>query len=393
MKHLPQIIFTLLMLCIGILAICLFVFFKPEAETRDSDIILPQVHQHQCRPFTEAVIVGSQGSVGAYRSSNISAEVDGNILSLSEHFLSGRRVSGGDVLISIDPEPYQLALKAAEAQIAQAKLNLAQEQALADQARADWLDLDRDLVDASELVLRKPQIALAQAAIQAAEAEARLAQRRLSKCQITAPFDGIIETASAGRGQFVRAGTSLGTLIDSHKVEVALPILNQDLAFVELPVGENTGSPVRIETQIGQQRYTWTGRITRLIPRIGARNQQMICIAEIEKPFDGSMPLLPDLFVQAGISGIVPQDTVEIPRAAVHGGSYVWLINDSNQLQRRDISISRYNKQALQIAHDGETVLVNQGLQADDRVCVTRLTVMSDKLQVHPITPKQQLTE
>lgn len=338
-KHLEQFLFSFLILAIGAGLIVAFKAFKPEAPKKENETLIPQVVVHQCDTYNKPVQIDSQGSIRAFRESDISSEVDGRVLSLSDDFLAGRLVTKGTALIHIDPEPYQLALNAAEAQIAQAKLNLAQEQARADQAQKDWISVGKDLSKASELAMRKPQIELAMASIKAAQAEVDLAKRRLKQCTITAPFTGYIEKTAIGVGHVVRAGTMLGHIIDSSKAEVTLPILNQDMAFLHLPKGDSIPAKVSIEANVGQMQHKWSARLTRVIPRVGARNQQFICVAEIDDPFTGSVPLLPDLFVNAYVEGIIPDGVVEIPRDCIHEGNYVWLVTDKSTLQRQDSTL------------------------------------------------------
>ncbi len=382
MKHPIQILFSLAVLCIGAGTTALLIHFKPEAPQREQNITIPTVQAHRCSSFDQSIHIPSQGSVRAFRESDLSAEIDGSILSLSNKFLSGMFVKQGDVLIEIDPEPYQLALVAAQTRLAEAKLNLLQEQARAVQARNDWQSVGRDLKDASALALRQPQITLAEARVQAATSDIQLAQRKHNQCTITAPFDGYIERTQVGVGQSVRAGTTLGHIIDSQRVEIALPILNQDMNFLLLPK-QGHSSEVHIQANIGQQIHRWSAQLTRVVPRIGERNQQFICIAEVLNPFDNAMPLLPDLFISATIVGKTPVQCVEIPRDCIHQGNYVWIINKDARLEKRSVNIIRYHKTASSFDYDNETVLVAQSLEAGESICLTRLPVMAENMHVN----------
>lgn len=392
-RYLPQIIFSLLVLCAGLGFIFLMLVFKPSAEKTQAQHYLPQVYIATAALCEKPIPISSQGTIRAYRETNISAEVDGQVIALSDNFLAGRFVKRGEVLITIDPEPYQLALDSAKTQLAQAQLQLAQEQALAEQAQADWQSLGRKLTEANELALRKPQIALAQSSIEAAQAQIRLAERRLERCIITAPYDGFIESSNIGVGEVIRSGSALGHILDSSKVEISLPILNQDMAFIQLPQHQDIGSPVSISSKIGQELHRWHGTLVRLIPRVAGKNQQFVCIAEIESPFSGSVPLLPDLFTEAEITGHTVEGLFEIPRDAIHEGHTAWIVENNNRLRPQEINIVRYNKHALTIDYPGETVLVSNGLQAGDRVCITRLPVMSPGMEVQILTDQSTVEQ
>ena len=382
MKHPVQVFFSLGVLFLGASVAVLLIYFKPEAPQREQTLIVPNVQSHITTAFNQAIQIQSQGSVRAFRESDISAEVDGKILSLSDSFLSGMSVHKGDLLIKIDPEPYQLALTAAQTRLAESQLNLLQEQARATQARSDWQSVGRDIADASELALRKPQIALAESRIQAAQSDIQFAQRKLNQCTITAPFDGYIERTHVGLGQSVRAGTALGHIIDSQRVEIALPILNQDMGFLLFPK-PGQQSEVHVQATIGQQLHQWPALLTRVVPRIGERNQQFICIAEVRNPFKNAMPLLPDLFISASINGITPEHCVEIPRDCIHEGNYVWIINAASMLEKRDVNIIRYNKTASSFDYNNETVLIAESLKPGEAICLTRLPVMAQDMHVN----------
>lgn len=386
MKYLPQLLFSLIVLAIGAGIMSYLIATKPIAEKKEEIVHIPRVRSFICSAFNQTVTIRSQGTVRAFRENDISSEIDGEIIKLSDHFINGHKVSKGHLLLSIEPEPYQLAVQKSKAQLAQAQLSLSQEQAQGEQARIDWIDSGRDIHTANDLVLRKPQLAMAVASVDAATADVRQAQRRLERCLIYAPYDGYIEQTNVGLGQFIRAGTALGHIIASNKVEVPIPVQNTDLLFIDMQTTSSTTIPVTLYSDIGQKRHSWQGTITRFLPRISGRHQQFIAIAEIDKPFDSLAPLLPDLFVEAHITGKKMSGLMEIPRSSIRDGSYVWMITSEHKLNKRDITIVHYNPQALSIDYSGETALITSTLQTGERIVLNRLTVMGENMLVDDST-------
>ena len=114
--------------------------------------------------------VRSQGAVKPRTQTTVVAEVGGQIVSVSPNFVAGGFFRQGEVLLQIDPSDYETALLRAQANLASRRAQLADMKARSEQALKDWRNLGRQ-GEPSDLVLRKPQLAEAQAAVQAAEAE------------------------------------------------------------------------------------------------------------------------------------------------------------------------------------------------------------------------------
>ena len=105
--------------------------------------------------------ISSQGTVGPRTQTNLMAEASGQIIEVSEAFVSGGFFNTGDVLVRIDPRNYQSAVKKSRASVAKAETLLAKESALGGYAKEDYnrlLKLKPGTGPASALTLRKPQL-------------------------------------------------------------------------------------------------------------------------------------------------------------------------------------------------------------------------------------------
>jgi len=162
------------------------------------------------------------GTVQALNSVLVRSRVDGQIMKID--FAEGRDVHAGDVLVEIDPAPFEAAL-------AQAQANKLKDQALLDNAR---LDLDRAVklatrgaATAQQLDTAKSLVAQLEASMKADQAAIDLAQVQLNYSQIRAPIDGRAGTRLVDAGNIVRTTDATGvvTINQVHPifVDFALP--------------------------------------------------------------------------------------------------------------------------------------------------------------------------
>ena len=85
-------------------------------------------------------------------------------------------------------------------------------------------------------------------------------------------------------------------------------------------------------------------------------------------------PLAPGLFVEAEIAGRRVRGAAVIPRAALHEGNRVWVVDAEGQLQGR----------ALEIAQTERTqVVATGGLRSGERVCITPIAGASEGMRVN----------
>ena len=175
--------------------------------------------------------IRSQGTVLPTIESDLSVEVSGRIIEVSKNFRAGSYFKKGELLLSIERADYEAALAMREADLASARLTLAQEEALAAQALEDWQSMGSG--EASALTLRKPQLAQAKAMVKSAEASVSQAERDLDRTRITAPYDGLVLSKNVDLGQYVVANPAnpIARIYATELAEVRLPIALSDAVF------------------------------------------------------------------------------------------------------------------------------------------------------------------
>uniref|UniRef100_UPI00025578C5 efflux RND transporter periplasmic adaptor subunit n=1 Tax=Oceanicola sp. S124 TaxID=1042378 RepID=UPI00025578C5 len=119
-------------------------------------------------------------------------------------FPAGGRVAAGDLLFRLDSETYEVALIAAEAELASAEATRTAAQATVDR----YTRLNGVGVTQSDLDSATASLAQAEASVKTAEASLRSARLNLERTEIRSPIDGIVDLAEVSEGALVTANQS-----------------------------------------------------------------------------------------------------------------------------------------------------------------------------------------
>ena len=378
---------TLGILAVGFGLIALMGQLKPEIERQTPEITPPAVFYTvaESRPVT--LNVSAQGEVRPRTDINLTAQVAGRVVSISDNFVDGGAFSEGDTLLRIEDADYRAAAAAAKARMAQAEEALRREEAEAALAARDYAELGRDEAP-SELALRKPQLAQARANFEATKAEYDAALLDLDRTRVRAPFDGRVRQRIAGLGQYVSPGAQLGRIFSTDVAEIRLPLTDNDLASLGLPVAyvesaERPGPRARLSAFVAGDMHEWTARIARTDGAIDPATRQIAAIAVVDDPYgegasDDGTPLAMGLFVDAEIEGREFDGAIVLPRAALHGRDIVYVIGEDDVLERRQVRIVSSNR---------DTITVAAGLTSGERIVTSPLRGADQGDKVVPADP------
>jgi len=368
----------------GVLVIALMGAFKPTPEAVEPEPEKPpKVDTVTVVPATLNVSVISQGAVSPRHSINLVSEVAGRVVKVTHDYADGGFFSKDQAILMIDDRDYIFALRQAQSELAKAQELLAIEKGRARQASQEWRDLGND--EANELFLRKPQLASAMSAVEAAQANRDKAKLNLSRTALSAPFDGRINRKHVDVGQFVSPGTVIAEVYSTEAVQVRLPLTDRQVAKVNLPLtarnhnDEHAFPPVVLNAVYGGKDYQWNGHIVRTEGALDAKSRVVYAVVEVKNPYEiipGSdrPPLAVGMYVKAEIIGRQMQDVVRLPRKILQKKDQVIVVDDTNKLRVKNITL---------LESDGEQVLV-QGLATGDRVLMTRLPSAIPGLEVEP---------
>lgn len=313
---------------------------KPERPAVTPREVIPSVHYIEVSAQQTTPEITTYGNVQSYFEAQLSAQVSGEIKHISPAFNAGKFVQAGDLLLEIDSADYQAVIAQQQANLASMQQVLAEEKIRSDLAAQDWTESGRSLESASDLTLRKPQLAAAEASVASAQASLQKAQLDLERTKICAPFDAIVQNRYASPGNIVNSGTTLGTLIATEKAEVRLPLTATQVQRLQLNASADADAPrfaiLKTSTQPDAQ---WTATITRTEPSVDLNNQVIYVIGEIAKPFANPQAFLPiGSFVDATIAAHPIENAYRIPNTALVQDHYVWIVDDQAKLQKLPVT-------------------------------------------------------
>ena len=371
---------------VGVMVFIVFALFgtAPEPERASAAPRPIAVFVEEARQENVALSVTSQGEVRPRTEISLVPQVSGRVTYVNPNFIEGGFFRAGETLVQIEDADYRLAVVRAQATVAQREQQLAREQAEADLAASEWEELGEG--EASALTLREPQMAEARAALAAARASLQESQLNLARTRISAPFEGRVRTKGADLGQYVTPGTPLGTVFSTESVLVRIPLTDQQLNLLGIPVAFNAAQaaggtiPVTLSATVAGEPQTWQGAIARTDSAIDPQTRVLYAIAEIQDPYgaaaEGGAPLAVGLFVAAEIQGRSVADAYVLPRNALRGTNEVFVAQEGGTLTIRQVNV---------VTSDIDRVVVTSGVQAGDLVVTSPVRGASDGMRIQSL--------
>ena len=363
------------------LAICsILIFTKPVAKPEEIKRIPPIVQTEILSPESISMAIVSQGTVIPRTESQIYPEIAGRVIYVSPKLYEGSSFKKGDVLLKIDPKDYELSIKSAEANLAAAKTNYSIAKAESESAQEEWDKIGSG--KATDLTLKKPQLAQAKSSVEAAEADLERLNRNLEKTEIKAPYDGLVRKKNIDIGTVIAPGYLLASVYATDYIEVKLPIPDEDLIFLDIPLD---GSGIDSDNQptvlfkgiFGGKEITWEGSIVRMEAEIDPKNRMAILIGRVSKPYDISkheIPLRVGQFVEAEIVGKKFKNIYKINRDLIRNNNEIAIIDKADStIDFKAVNIIRYID---------DIAFIDKGINSKTPICLTTLDVMYKGMKV-----------
>ncbi|MBF7073468.1 efflux RND transporter periplasmic adaptor subunit [Glaciecola sp. MH2013] len=183
-----------------------------------------------------------QGQVEPNRQVSIRSDLKGRIASLK--FEEGDFVQAGEVLASLDIEDREIRLERQKALL---------------KSRQESYKRTKTLSQSS--LQSQSMLEDAFAELKAAESELAQLEFEISKLNILAPFDGIVESRTVEAGSFVNENAEIAQLVDNRTLKVIAPVAQRDiqkvslgkLATIKLATGEELAGKVSFISPVANQ--------------------------------------------------------------------------------------------------------------------------------------------
>lgn len=345
-KWLPAL---LIMIAAGILSFY-WLTHKARATRMPPKTVAPLVEVMQATVIDHQTAVNAMGNVIPSQSVNLTPRISGMVIRVSPHFIEGGMLKKGEELVELDPTDYRLAIKLRESELARAQFNLKLELGQQAISKREFQLLGGELApQEQELVLRRPHLNAAKAALVAAEAALKQAQLDLERTRPVAPFNAIITTRNANVGAWMSAfstGTPLARLVgtDSFWINASIPI--DKLGWIQIPgINSAQGSSVKVSYESGWGKGVYrSGIVKRLQAEIEPEGRMAKLIIEVDDPLSQEKsnklapPLMLGTYARVEIEGKTLHDVIRLPEAIVHDGQQLWLMTDQQTLDIRAVN-------------------------------------------------------
>ena len=369
--------YPIIIVTIGVLICSLLIKCSPEVKPEEVVRIIPMVDSTSLEKTSIDIIIDSQGTIIPRTESQLYPEIRGEVVYVSPKLDEGSSFNEGDILLRIDSRDYELDIKAAEANLDDAKTALSIAQAESNFEREQW-ELSNS-GDASDLRLKIPQLKKAESTVEAAEANLEKLKRNLEKTAIRAPYDGLVRKKNVDRGTVIGPGYLIANIYAIDYVEVKLPIPDEDLSFLDIPldgsqINKSNQPLVMLKGSLGGKNIEWEGRIVRMEAEFDPKSRMAILIARVSDPYKYKFPLRVGQFVEAEITGRNYNNLYIIDRELIKNNNQVVTINKADStLKYEDINVLRYVD---------DTALINSDLPDGVSICITNLDIMYNGMKI-----------
>jgi RND family efflux transporter MFP subunit len=317
------------------------------------------------RPITR--YLEATGNTAAIKQVDLVARVQGFLASID--YKDGSPVKEGTTLFTIEPETYKLKLQ--QSQSAEAGAQATVKQADADFNRQKDL-VAKQAVSQSTLDTSTSTRDNAQALLQQAQANTRIAEVNYGYTKVTAPFDGIVTAHMVSVGELVgvTSPTQLATIVALDPIYVNFNVNEQDVLRVRAEARRRGMSPsdlASLPLQIGLQTeegYPHQGNLDYAAPTVNQATGTLAVRGVIPNP---DRVLLPGYFVRVRVPVEQQQNALLVPDTSLgtdQGGRYVLVVTGDNTIEQRKVKTGPL---------EGTLRVIEDGLKADDRVVIAGL--------------------
>ncbi len=373
-------------LSIGALIASALLLSRPAPERITTPRLAPLVTATLMTPRSTPLVVEGTGTVRPAAEITLSAEVGGRVVVVSPKLVRGGVFSAKDTLFKLDDQSYRNAVSVAQAEVEQRKVDvaLAAQNQLIAQREYELLkqrlgsDAPPDTSLAAQLARQQPQYEAAEASLYRAEAQLADAELNLERTAVLAPFSGRVRSEAVDIGQFISPGQAVADIYGTEAVEVDISLSTRQAALIDgLWTDDGAGrTPAVVRSEFGGSWHEWSGFVDRASGALDEATRTVQIVIRVPDPFDASAirpPLLVGSYVRSRIAGRAVGAHYAIPRTALRDGPSVWTATTQGTLVSLPVEvIQEIQDTAFILADIGDTT----------RVIVSDLAVMTEGMKI-----------
>lgn len=326
---------------------------------------------------TQEVTVESDyaGRIRGLREVEVRARVEGILI--ERLYNEGQVVEQGDELFLIDPEPYEIAVRQAEAELANSRANRSQ-------AEREWNRISRlyeqNAVSDRDRDQAESALELAEAGVALAKAGLASAQLNLEWTRVTAPISGVTGLETVSEGSLIGNGAILTTITQTDPVHVRFSLPERDAELQRRARRAMSGNAEEAEQAVALilpdgTVYEHDGTIDFTDATVDPRTGSVSARAVFPNP-DGEV--VPGQFVRVRMITQELEDVFRVPREAITQGpegARVFVLGDDERVTARTVRLGP-------TVDDDQVIL--DGLESGERVIFSGLNNLRDGMRVSP---------
>jgi len=294
------------------------------------------------------------GNAEAFATVSVKSQVTGVLM--QAHFKEGQNVKKGQMLFTIDPRPFEAAVKQSEANLAR---DVAQLQNAREQARRYAELLKKQYVSQEQYDQIRTNADALESVVDADRAAVENAKVQLSYCYIYSPIDGQVGSLLVNEGNLVRVndGTPLVVINQLSPINVTFSVPEQHLADIKRHMARGALKvDARFPSDEGRPEQGSLAFVDNAVDRVTGT-------IKLKAEFKNSARRLwPGQFINVAVTLSTQADAVVIPSEAVQvgpEGQQVFVVKEDRRVEVRPVTVGQ--------TQEGEAVIA-KGLAAGELV-------------------------
>ena len=325
--------------------------------------------------------IDALGTVTPFETVTIKTQIAGNLQEVG--FTEGQTVKTGDFLAQIDPRPYEAAL-------AQAKGQLAKDQALLGQAQSDLARYEalskQDSISKQQVDDQQALVAQDKAAIVTDQAQVKTAELNVAYTHIVSPVTGRVGLRLVDPGNYLQPSDATGIVVITQIDPISVVFTTPESNLPRIAARLNSGAKLKV-TVLDRDNVNAlaTGVLTTFDSQIDVTTGTIKMRATFDNP---NGVLFPQQFVNVRLLVDTMTGATLAPNAAIQlgaSGNFVYLLNDDSTVSKRDVTTG---------PNDGKRTVIASGLKAGDKVVIDGVDRLRDGAKVkvvdNPPPPEAQ---